>query len=173
MAPISRPKRCTQCQCNAQCNKINNAFANAFSSMGSNGLQHKNPPPSTTKENFVANSPSDDAAIVDDTPAVMPNETTVDMNTAAINKHIEEAPHEAMDADNIEAFHGEEKHGERFREIMMNVVAPSSKNGWNGTNIRINGDNKLFPGANQYDRFMKCFHKVRLFFILQHVGSYL
>lgn len=26
--------------------------------------------------------------------------------------------------------------------------------------ITINGVNKLFPGMNQYDRFMKCFHKV-------------
>lgn len=33
------------------------------------------------------------------------------------------------------------------------------------TSITINGGNKLFPGANQYDRFMKCFHKVS-FFIL-------
>ncbi len=130
MEPTGRPTCLTQHQCNCQCNKINNAFANAFSSMGSNGLQHKNPPPSTTKENFVADPPNNDAAIADDTPAVMPNKTTVAMNTAAIKKHIEKAPHEAMDADNIEAFHGEEKHGERFREIMMNVVAPSSKNGY-------------------------------------------
>ncbi len=26
-------------------------------------------------------------------------------------------------------------------------------------NIRINEGNKLYPGANQYDCFMKCFHK--------------
>ncbi len=37
------------------------------------------------------------------------------------------------------------------------------------TNIRINEGNKLFLGKNQYDQFMKCFHKVRLFFILQNV----
>lgn len=30
------------------------------------------------------------------------------------------------------------------------------------TNIRINKGNKLFPGANQYDHLMKCFHKVIL-----------
>lgn len=38
------------------------------------------------------------------------------------------------------------------------------------TNIRINGGNKLFPDANQYDHFTKFFHKVRSFIIIfQHV----
>ncbi len=97
--------------------------------MGSKGLQHKNQSPAITEENFVSTSPNDAAAIADDTPAVMPNETTIAMNTAAINEHVEEAPFEVMDSDTIEALNREEKHSKLVFKIMMNVVAPSSTYG--------------------------------------------
>ena len=38
------------------------------------------------------------------------------------------------------------------------------------TGTTINGHNKLFPGMNQYDQFIKCFHKVSyiLYILLHH-----
>ncbi len=127
MAPTSRPTRLTQHQRNHQRNKINDAFANAFASMGSNGLQHEKPAPTITEENIVAMPPKDDVAIANETPAAMPNEMTISMDTAAINEHIEGASFEAMDVDEVKATNGEEKHGKCDHDIMMNVVAQSSK----------------------------------------------
>ncbi len=87
-------------------------------------------PPLSLKKFLLPIPPTIVSAIADDTPAAIPNETTVAMNTAAINEHVKEAPFEAMDADNIEALNVEEKHGESVCKIMMNVVAPTSKNGY-------------------------------------------
>ncbi len=60
----------------------------------------------------------------------MPNETTIATDTAAINKHVEGASFEAMDVNEDEATNREKKNGVCVHKIMMNVVAPSSMNGY-------------------------------------------
>ncbi len=84
-----------------------------------------NPPLSVKK--ILLPPPKDDTAIADDTPAVIPNETSIAIDTADINEHVKGASFEAMDVDEVEATNEEEKHGVHVCKIMMNIVAPSSE----------------------------------------------
>ena len=60
----------------------------------------------------------------------MPNELPIAMSTAAPNEHTEGVSFEAMDVDAIEAAIWEERHGVHVCKIMMNVLAPSNKKGY-------------------------------------------